>query len=360
MSVPSPFTVSTAAVGPEAAPFLAPLEADGRFGNPWGVGLDKGLLDVLRWRLLAPDPLRAAKRGAPPAPAHADPSAAWAAQGDGPAVQWLGHASLRVRIDGVTLLIDPVFGRAGPVVPRLVAAPLLPDALGPVDAVVVTHGHFDHLDVPSLRALAARHGRALPVILPRGLGAALPPDAGQPIECTWWQGVRIGAVEAVLVPAQHWHRRGPFDTNRALWGGVVLRGSRSVYHSGDTGYFGGFATIGQVFPGLDLAVLPLGAWAPRWFMAPQHMDPAGTVQAFRDLGARRFLGMHWGTFDLTDEPPCHGPAEELPRALDALEVPHSRACLLPIGGALRLDADEPPPPLFDGWLRGQGKPRFPP
>lgn len=343
---PTPITVPTDALGPDGAPFRAPGLRDGRFHNPWGTSFDRGFSEVLRWKLLEPDPLRAAKSGAPPAPAHPDPAAAWAAQGEGPAVQWLGHASVRVRIGGLTVLVDPVFGRAGPVVPRLVPAPLLPAALGPVDAVVVTHGHYDHMDLPSLRALAARFGRGLPVILPRGLGAALPADAGTPIERSWWEGVRLGGVEIVLVPAQHWHRRGAFDTNRALWGGVVLRGGgHSVFHSGDTGYFGGFSAIGRVFPGIDLAILPLGAWAPRWFMAPQHMDPAGTVQAYRDLGARRLLGMHWGTFDLTDEPPCHGPAEELPRALDALGVPASRACVVPIGGALRVDADDPPPPL---------------
>jgi L-ascorbate metabolism protein UlaG (beta-lactamase superfamily) len=110
-------------------------------------------------------------------------------------------------------------------------------------------------------------------------------------------------VRFTFVPTQHWSRRGLFDTNNALWGGFVIEGSKSrVYHAGDTAYFAGFSEIGARFPGIDAALLPIGAYDPGWFMEKQHMNPEQAVQAFVDLGARTFLAMHWGTFKLTDEP----------------------------------------------------------
>jgi L-ascorbate metabolism protein UlaG (beta-lactamase superfamily) len=120
----------------------------------------------------------------------------------------------------------------------------------------------------------------------------------------WWDTEAINErVRVTFVPSQHWSRRGLFDVNRSLWGGFVIEGSRQrVYHSGDTAYFNGFARIGARFPDIDAALLPIGAYDPAWFMEKQHMNPEQAVQAFVDLGARRFVAMHWGTFKLTDEP----------------------------------------------------------
>ncbi|HET9752789.1 MAG TPA: MBL fold metallo-hydrolase, partial [Myxococcales bacterium] len=123
------------------------------------------------------------------------------------------------------------------------------------------------------------------------------------VELGWWEEHREGGLSIAFVPSQHWSQRGPFDRNRSLWGGFVIEGSRSrLYHAGDTAWFAGFREIGERFPGLDAALLPIGAYDPGWFMETQHMNPEQAVQGFLDLRARRLVAMHWGTFKLTDEP----------------------------------------------------------
>ncbi len=209
---------------------------------------------------------------------------------------WIGHASWLVQLDGVSLLIDPVFGkRISGIVPRNVAAPLQARDLPPLAATLITHSHYDHYDRPSVNAAQAR------VITGTGLGSAMDLPA---TELGWWDTERVSdTVRVTFVPSQHWSRRGLFDTNETLWGGFVVEGKNArLYHSGDTAYFEGFAEIGKRFPGIDAALLPIGAYDPAWFMEKQHMNPEQAVQAFVDLKAARFLAMHWGTFKLTDEP----------------------------------------------------------
>jgi L-ascorbate metabolism protein UlaG (beta-lactamase superfamily) len=128
------------------------------------------------------------------------------------------------------------------------------------------------------------------------------------VELNWWQHIDVDGVKVHLVPAQHWHRRGAFDLNKALWGGFVLAGTHNVYHSGDTGYFDGFGLIGEVFGTIEAACLPLGAYEPRWFMQAQHMSPEQSLDALNALRAQHFVGMHWGAYDLSDEPLAAGPA----------------------------------------------------
>ena len=166
----------------------------------------------------------------------------------------------------------------------------------------MSHNHYDHMDAPSLRAVGA------PVVVGlengRLIGGQLPVT-----ELGWWDAADVGGVRVTYVPSQHWSRRGLNDANRALWGGFVLEsGGLSIYHSGDTAYFEGFAEIGRRFPKLDAALLPIGAYDPQWFMSKQHMNPEDALRAFQDLGARRVVAMHWGTFKLTDEPLDEPPA----------------------------------------------------
>lgn len=215
---------------------------------------------------------------------------------------WLGHASWLVQLDGASILIDPIFGRRiSYVIPRVVPAPLQPEDLPRIDATLVTHGHYDHYDRPSVVRAGA------PVFLGKGLGS----DLRLPrTELSWWESAPVtDGVRVTFVPSQHWHRRTLFDTNHALWGGFVVEGKTArLYHSGDTAYFEGFAEIGRRFPGIDAAMLPIGAYDPEWFMSKQHMNPEQAAQAFADLGARNFFAMHWGTFKLTDEPLLEPPA----------------------------------------------------
>jgi L-ascorbate metabolism protein UlaG (beta-lactamase superfamily) len=320
-------------------PWFADPAGPAGFHNPWGAGGARGLSDVLKWQL-ARNPLRAAKRRRYAPRVQADPLDAWGALPAAGRAMWLGHASALVEIDGVRALIDPVLGRINGVMARKARPPLRIDQLPRPDAVLITHGHFDHLDAPSLRALAKAFGPELPFVVPLGLARALPAACREVVELGWWQTARVGSLSVALVPAQHWHRRGAFDTNRALWGGYVLRGSRSVYHSGDTGWFGGFEAIGAVFPDIDLAILPMGAYEPRWFMGAQHMAPEDTVRALEALGARRMMAMHWGTFDLNDEPLDHGPRDLLPGLLVDRGLDPDRCLVMAHGGAIDLASGE--------------------
>jgi L-ascorbate metabolism protein UlaG (beta-lactamase superfamily) len=285
--------------------FESPATLGGVFQNPWGVNNDKGIGDLLKWQT-GRNPWRAAKRTRPVAEVLKDAPGAFAAQANAK-VAWAGHASVLTKVDDVTVLIDPVFGSVFPGIRRLAPAAFSVATLPHIDAVLLSHGHYDHLDGATLKQIAERFPEVL-FVTPTGLSRSLPRACRNVVEVTWWESVTVREVDLCLVPAQHWHRRALTDMNRALWGGWVVRGSRTVYHSGDTGFFEGFEAIGRTFD-IDVAVLPIGAWAPRWFMGTQHMDPDGTVEAFRLLGAKRCMAMHWGTFDLTDEPVDEGPRE---------------------------------------------------
>ena len=229
-------------------------------------------------------------------------------------VTMVGHASVLVQLAGVNVLIDPVWSeRVSPVAwagPRRVSAPGVRfEDLPPIDAVLVTHNHYDHMDAPTLRRLRAAHRPR--VIAPLGNDRLIPGGA----ETADWGGViDLGAVRITLVPAHHWSARAIGDRRRALWCGFVLQSpAGTLYNVGDTGYGDGriFEAVRDFAP--DVALIPIGAYEPRWFMRDQHVNPAEAVQIMRDCGARHALGTHWGVVQLTNE------AREAPReALQAL------------------------------------------
>ena len=243
---------------------------------------------------------------------------------------WLGHASFLVQGAGASVLIDPALGPRISIVSRNAGPGLRVEQLPRIDASLVTHNHYDHLDLPTLHAVGA------PVIA--GLGTHTTVKDLPCTELAWWDRMNVGGLTVTFVPSQHWSRRGLGDTNQALWGGFVVEGAGArVYHAGDTAYFSGFQDIGRRFPGLDAALLPIGAYDPEWFMRSQHMNPGDATQAFLDLGARRLVAMHWGTFKLTDEP-----LDEPPRLLRAewerRTLPPQALSIPPIGGTLDLGA----------------------
>jgi len=243
-----------------------------------------------------------------------------------PSVTWIGHASFLVRMDGVTFLTDPIFSeRASPVAfagpPRLVPPGVPLDALPKVDFVLISHDHYDHLDLPSVRALAEK---GIPFFVPLGVAELVRDAGGSVTELDWWQTASFGAVNIHCVPAQHFSGRSLTDESRRLWAGFVVEGaSRRFYHAGDTGYFDGFAAIGERFGHVDLAAIPIGAYAPASIMQFVHLNPEEAVQAAVDLNARTAVAMHYGTFDLTDEPIDEPPqrfhAEISRRALDGID-----------------------------------------
>jgi L-ascorbate metabolism protein UlaG (beta-lactamase superfamily) len=274
--------------------------ADGRFVNMDGSG-PHAFGDVYKWAVS--DMLAGRRRKSPahaPVPAVAVDAAVLRVPpgpGEPPRLVWLGHASWLVQLANLSLLIDPVLGDSiVGFTKRNGVAPLPAAALPPIDAQLVSHNHYDHMDMSSLRATGA------PVVVGlengRHFGTHLPVT-----ELGWWDAVDIGGARVTYVPSQHWSRRSLADSNRSLWGGFVIEADGfSIYHSGDTAYFDGFADIGRRFPKVDAALLPIGAYDPEWFMSKQHMNPREALDAFRDLDARRVVAMHWGTFKLTDEP----------------------------------------------------------
>ena len=246
---------------------------------------------------------------------------------------WIGHSTLLLQVAGLNILTDPQFSErafpvqwAGP--QRRAPLPMTPAQLPRIDLVLISHNHYDHLDYASVMALEAQRGGPPLFVVPLGVDLWMKGQGVTRIErFDWWDRKTLLGVELHFVPAQHWSARGIWDRNATLWGGWVVRAPGfDFYFAGDTGYSKDFADIGERFGGFDLAAIPVGAYLPRWFMKEQHVDPEEAVRIHRDVKARRSIGIHWGTFELTDEP-LDEPIGELPVALRAHGVPEDEFVL---------------------------------
>ena len=225
-------------------------------------------------------------------------------------VTWVNHATMLVQMDGVNVLTDPIWSErcspvsfAGPKRHRLPGIRF--EELPPIDAVLVSHNHYDHLDLPTLKRL-----RAPRILTPLGNSAIMSRHGiANAVDLDWWQDAEISdRVKVIQVPAQHFSARGLHDRDAALWGGFVISGpSGHVYFAGDTGWGRHFAEIGERFGEIRTALLPIGAYLPRWFMKSAHISPAEAVDAHRAVRARTSIAMHYGTFRLGDD----GEAEPL-------------------------------------------------
>ena len=267
-----------------------------RFFSPWSPWPHSGSA-VLRWALSRN---RYDKRRRPEVPVVANDGRSLAAREHSGSATWVGHATFAIHDDDDVFLTDPHFGPRA-LVPRRKVAPGLPLESVPSHAfAVVSHNHYDHLDEYTVKGLP----ETMPWFVPLGLAEwFLNRGRQQVVELDWWQSARHGRWTITCLPAQHWSRRIGQGRNETLWCSWLLdSGPRRYFFAGDTGYFPGFREFGRRFGPIDLAMLPIGAYEPRWFMGYQHMDPGDAYQAFEDLGARFLLPMHWGTFDLTDEP----------------------------------------------------------
>ncbi len=234
-------------------------------------------------------------------------------RGDRDRLTWLGHASFLLRLDGRTILTDPYLGDHAsplpPLGPRRFAPPGLPAGrLPPIDLLLLSHNHYDHLDLPTLEALAGKE--RVEVVVPLGLAHYFT-ERGYPRvhELDWHQELSLDGLAIRALPAIHFSKRTFFDRNRTLWTGYAVQGrGRRVYFAGDTAYGPVFAELGRDLAAFDLALLPIGAYEPRHLMQASHATPEEALLIARELRARRIVGMHWGTIRLTDEPPFEPPA----------------------------------------------------
>jgi N-acyl-phosphatidylethanolamine-hydrolysing phospholipase D len=317
----------------------------------------KGLMALLKWKS---DALRA---GLPKPAATATPrlapdlgfvaSNAGAGTAMAPAITWIGHATMLAQLGGLNLITDPVFSeRVSPlsfIGPKRQVPPGLSLAQLPrIDVVLISHNHYDHLDDASVRALAAQQGGPPLFVVPLGIKAWMAERGiDNVVELDWWQSHPVaspmGSVDVVLTPVQHWSGRGLNDRLATLWGGyAVFAPDLHLYFSGDTGYSKDFSDIRAHFAprqrdagGFDIALIAVGAYEPRWFMSSQHVNPTEAVQIHLDLGAKQSVGVHWGTFQLTDEA-LDEPPQQLALARAAKGLADEQFFVMAIGETRKL------------------------
>jgi len=287
---------------------------DGSFRNPWPDSDPRGWRDVLRWRrqrrgqVLAADPPRDSFPTARP-----EISFPRARDTDYSAT-WIGHSTVLLQFGGLNIITDPVFSqRAFPVQwagPRRIMEPAIAiHALPPLDIVLLSHTHYDHLDKPAVRQLARAHPNAT-WIVPLDVGEYIRGwGVREIVELDWWQQSTVGALRVTATPARHFSARRLGDRNKTLWSGFAfeLQGKRVLF-AGDTAYHDRFRQVGERCGPFDFVMIPIGAYDPRWFMHVVHVDPEEAVQIYQDLAAPHagkplplMLAIHWGTFRLTDE-----------------------------------------------------------
>lgn len=255
-------------------------------------------------------------------------------------VTFIGHSTFLIQTASGNILTDPMYSqRAGPLNvlgPKRVRQPAVRfDDLPPVSTVLLSHNHYDHCDLRTLGMLADRFDPT--VVTPMGNGALVRSAGIRRVEeLDWWQEARTSPLPMTLTPAQHFSARSPFDRNRALWGGfLVMAGGPRLFFAGDTAYAPFFRDVRERLGPIDLALLPIGAYEPRWFMQSVHMNPAEAVQAHLDLDASLSVGMHFGTFQLTTEG-IDEPQRALEDACRANSIPPSRFRTLGFGESLRM------------------------
>ncbi|KAG4077917.1 hypothetical protein HA402_013851 [Bradysia odoriphaga] len=303
----------------------------GRFQNPWPTWSTPKFLDLLRFIFTDED------KSSIPQPQELNnilptqkPVFNEEPPESGVNITWLGHSTTVVQFDNVTFLTDPLFSeRASPFQflgpKRYRSCPCKVDDLPPIDAVVISHNHYDHLDVDSVKSLNSRFGDKIRWFVPLGLASWMKSTGvNNVVELDWWQSGNISHksdVSFVFTPAQHWCKRGLNDDNRVLWGSWSVIGPKNrFFFAGDTGYCEVFKQIGSVYGPFDVSAIPIGAYAPRGFMKPQHVDPEEAVKIHIDVCSKSTVAVHWGTFSLAHEHYLE-PPKKLKEALKDFKLP---------------------------------------
>jgi|LULL01.1.fsa_nt_gb L-ascorbate metabolism protein UlaG (beta-lactamase superfamily) len=256
-------------------------------------------------------------------------------------ITFVNHSTFLIQFEGINILTDPIWSeRVSPVSwlgPKRVHRPGIRfEDLPPIDLVLISHNHYDHFDSETLKKLADQHDPAF--LCPLGDGPRLKALGAKNIfELDWWENLAFNALEVYFTPTQHWSRRGLFDRNKSFWGSYVLNfKGKQVYFAGDTGYSSYFKEIYQNYGKMDIALLPIGAYAPRWFMQDMHMDPEEAIWAHKDLKSKLSIGMHFGSFQLTDEPRKE-PVQKLQKFLKSYQINNKDFKTIKPGESLKLD-----------------------
>jgi L-ascorbate metabolism protein UlaG (beta-lactamase superfamily) len=284
-----------------------------RYRNIDNVGVDKTLKELRQWR---EERRTKQKDYSYKVPNHPPELTYLTGNRLDTTITWIGHSTFFMQYEGLNIITDPIWARRLGFEKRIGQPGIPLNEVPPVDLILISHSHYDHLHFPSVRKL---YKAATKIVVPAGLKRKML-RKGFPncYEMQWWEELTLGPVKLTFVPTQHWTRRTPFDTNSSHWGGYVLQPAEpgkhpegkqdgqkrklppNLYFAGDSGFFPGFKEIGSRFK-LHIALMPIGAYEPEWFMSSQHVNPEEAVQAFLDVGAELMIPMHFGTFRLADD-----------------------------------------------------------
>jgi N-acyl-phosphatidylethanolamine-hydrolysing phospholipase D len=310
---------------------------DSGFRNPWiGEEENKTFADFLRWqwnRRIASPVIKPDRYNFDIVPSEYvnPPERVY-----GGMLTWVGHATFLIQVSHKNILTDPVWSdRVGPVGkrvgPRRYSPPGIPwEKLPPIDIVIISHNHYDHMDRETIVRLAKEFD---PIFFVPLRNKQLLDEWGieNVIELNWWESRTVDDITIICTPAQHFSQRWLNDRNRMLWSSWVIRADHAtLFFGGDTGYFPGFREIGEQFGPVDVAMMPIGAYEPRWFMRPVHVNPEEALRAALDMDARYFAAMHWGTFDQADEL-LDQPPKDLKNAVDSMGVDPERVWIFAFG-----------------------------
>ena len=300
---------------------------DGGFFNPWLPAEKTGnILRLLEWKL-GTNPYSEAKKKNPVFPVTRPDIAHILEAGD--SVTYLGHGTLWVRLQKQNIITDPVFGDIVYFIRRHAPFPIPPAELPPMQVVLISHSHYDHLDKSSIRQLGIGPLYLTPLGYKDWFADVIP--GARVIELDWFETYTHEGVQYRLLPAQHWTKRTPWDTNRRLWGSWLIESTdRKVFFGGDSGYFHGFSEFRKKYGPMDAVLLPIAAYEPAWFMRTYHMNPDEAVMAFLELRGKVLIPQQWGVFDLTDEP-MDMPPGDYRRAAEAAGLEEGRTPLLSHG-----------------------------
>jgi len=291
-----------------------PVYISAEYKNTNGEEIDKSIKDLIRWQRNQKKPILSS----------IDLSDEWKLvdfEKSNNFMIWIGHSTFLIKKNNLVILTDPVFSERASPFKRLGPKRLIPPAISlnelpKIDVVTISHNHYDHLDIRSLKKLSKLNPNLI-FLIPKGdIDIFNKKNIDNVKEFVWWEEISINDFIFTFTPVQHWSARGLFDRNESLWGGWFIKSNDySLYHAGDTGYSNDFIETQKRLGSPKYAFLPIGAYDPEWFMAASHVNPEDSIRIMKDLGAEFSFGMHWGTFTLTAEDTLE-PPQRLKEALN--------------------------------------------